>query len=199
MVLATALGVRFSDGVVLAADRRVSYGSFILSKSAKKVLKLNNFTGLAMAGLPGDFQELSEVILYNISLYEMEIEKTVGPTSVAKLASVVLYQSRFTRPVYAEILVGGVDPDGSPKLIVLDPAGGLLEENYAAVGTGAQLATGILERSYHAKLTEDEALILAEKAMRGAVERDSLSGDGVDLLIISKGGTREKFIPLRVG
>ena len=196
MVLATALGLKFKDGVVLAADRRVSYGTFILSKSARKVFLINDLVGISTAGLPGDFQELVDVVRFNLSMYELDLDKKATPTNVAKLLSLLLYQGRFRGIYYAELIVGGLEED-RPKLLVLDPAGGLLEEKYVAVGTGAQIATGILERNYKDDLDEEGALDLAEKAMREAISRDALSGDGIDLLIITKTGARSLYIPLR--
>ncbi len=196
MVLATALGVKYKEGVVLAADRRVAYGTFILSKAARKVFSINDKVGISTAGLPGDFQELVDAIKYNIFMYEMDAEKKASPTNVAKLLSLLLYQGRFRGIYYAELIVGGIE-GGVPKIYVLDPAGGLLEEDYVAVGTGAQVATGILERWYKRDMDKAEAEDLAVKAMKEAIERDALSGDGIDLLIIDKSGKEEKYVPLR--
>jgi len=196
LVLATALGLKFKDGVVLAADRRVSYGTFILSKSARKVFLINDLVGISTAGLPGDFQELVDVVRFNLSMYELDLDKKATPTNVAKLLSLLLYQGRFRGIYYAELIVGGLEED-KPRLLVLDSAGGLLEEKYVAVGTGAQIATGILERNYKDDLNEEGALDLAEKAMREAISRDALSGDGIDLLIITKTGARSLYIPLK--
>lgn len=196
MVLATALGLRFDGGVVLAADRRVSYNGFILSKSARKVFLINERVGVSTAGLPGDFQELVDVLKYNITMYELENEKAATPTNVAKLLSILLYQGRFSGIYYAELVVGGIDNSG-PKIFVLDPAGGLMEENFSAVGSGAQIATGILERFFKEGMSEKDAVELAERAMREAISRDALSGDGIDLLIITSKGSRMEFIPVR--
>ncbi len=196
MVLATALGLKFKGGVVLAADRRVSYGTFVLSKSAKKVFLVNERVGISTAGLPGDFQELVDVVKFNMTLYELDLDRKASPTNVAKLLSLLLYQGRFRGIYYAELIVGGLE-NGEPKILVLDPAGGLMEEKFAAVGTGAQIATGILEREYEESLGEEEAISLAEKAMREAISRDALSGDGIDLLVITESGARQLYIPLR--
>ncbi|MEM0017468.1 MAG: proteasome subunit beta [Candidatus Korarchaeum sp.] len=196
MVLATALGLKFDKGVVLAADRRVSYSSFILSKSARKVFLINERVGISTAGLPGDFQELVDIARYNITMYELENDKVATPTNVARLLSILLYQGRFSGIYYAEIIVGGID-GGGPRVFVLDPAGGLMEENFAAVGTGAQIATGILERNFRDGMSEGEAVELAERSMREAISRDALSGDGIDILVITEGGSRLEFIPVR--
>lgn len=196
MVLATALGLKFDKGVVLAADRRVSYSSFILSKSARKVFLINERVGVSTAGLPGDFQELVDIAKYNITMYELENDRIATPINVAKLLSILLYQGRFSGIYYAELIVGGIDSEG-PRVFVLDPAGGLMEESFAAIGTGAQIATGILERNFREGMDERGAIELAERAMREAISRDALSGDGIDMLVITDRGSRLEFSPVR--
>ncbi|RLG46992.1 MAG: proteasome subunit beta [Thermoproteota archaeon] len=194
-LLATALGLKFAGGVVLAADRRVSYGGFIFSKSARKVFPVNSKVGVAFAGLPADFQSLYDSLIYNIRIFELDEMRSAVPKNVARLLSVLLYSGRLHRMMYAEVIVGGLSPSG-PEIITVDSAGGSLEEDYAAEGTGAPLAVGILEREYRKGMEREEALKLAERAMRAAIERDALSGDGIDLLVIDEKGVEEIFIPL---
>ncbi|HDM92814.1 MAG TPA: proteasome subunit beta [Candidatus Korarchaeota archaeon] len=195
-MLATALGLKFKNGVVLAADRRVSYGTFILSRSARKVFPVNDRVGVAFAGLPADFQELYDSLIYNIRIYELDERKKATPANVARLLSILLYSGRFSRFFLAEIVVGGLSPDG-PQIIAVDAAGGMLEDDFAAEGTGAQLATGILEREFRKDMEESEAVELAKRAMIAAIERDALSGDGIDLVVITEEGVREEFVPVR--
>ncbi len=198
MVLATAIGLVTREGVVLSADRRVSYGNgYILSKSVKKVFALNDVVGVASAGIPADFQTLVDSLIFNVRLYELETGRKARPSNIARILSIILYQRRIYFPYFAEMIIGGLEDD-VPKLFVLDPAGSSLEDKYAAVGSGARLAMGILERSYSPDLSKDEAIEVAKKAMRGAIERDALSGDGIDILFIGKEGKVEKFIPIKM-
>ena len=53
---ATTVGVVFNGGVILAAEKRVTYGYFIMSKGGKKVFKVTDRIGVACAGLVGDMQ-----------------------------------------------------------------------------------------------------------------------------------------------
>ena len=195
-MLATALGLKFKNGVVLAADRRVSYGTFVLSKAARKVLPVNDRVGVAFAGIPADMQELYDSLVYNVRIYEMDEGKKATPSNVARLLSILLYSGRSTRLFLAEVVVGGLSPEG-PKIIAVDAAGGMLEDDFAAEGTGAQLATGILEREFRKDMSESEAVELAKRAMIAAIERDAMSGDGIDILVVTEEGTKEEFVPLR--
>ena len=76
-------------------------------------------------------------------------------------------------------------------LYTLDPLGSVLPDEYAAVGTGAEMALGVLDPQFKQNMSEDEAVELAKKAVRSASMRDSASGDGLDIMIITKDGIRE--------
>ena len=56
------------------------------------------------------------------------------------------------------------------------------------MGTGAEMALGVLDADYKEGMTEDEAKNLAIKAIKSSIQRDSASGDGIDLLLISNNG-----------
>ena len=56
---ATTIGMVCSDGVILASEKRVSYGYLIVSKGGKKVFKLTENIGAACAGLVSDMQILT--------------------------------------------------------------------------------------------------------------------------------------------
>ena len=196
---ATTVGVRVRNGVVLGSEKRVSYGGFILSKAGKKVYKLTDRIGIAFAGLFADMQMLAKILAAEISYYEVTLEKPMRVSAAAKLLSNILYANKLI-PFITEVLVGGVDDTG-PHLYVLDPVGSLIEDDYAALGSGAPIAIGVLEAEYRSDMSVDEAERLVEKAIRVAMERDAISGDGIDILVIeAKNGrveAREKSILVR--
>ncbi len=66
---ATTVGVVCSDGVILASEKRVSYGSFVMSRSGKKVFKITNNIGAACAGLVSDMQILIREVGAYANLY----------------------------------------------------------------------------------------------------------------------------------
>ena len=69
--------------------------------------------------------------------------------------------------------------------------GSVLPDEYAAVGTGAEMALGVLDPQFKENMSEKDATDLAVKAVRSATMRDSFSGDGVDVLIVNKDGMKE--------
>jgi proteasome beta subunit len=118
----------------------------------------------------------------------MELKREVPPNSVAKMMSNMMYERRYF-PLLTQVIVGGVVD--KPILYTLDPLGSVLPDEYAAVGTGAEMALGVLDPQFKQNMSKDEAVDLAKKAVRSASLRDSASGDGLDIMIITKDGIQE--------
>lgn len=193
---ATAVGIKVDEGVVLAAEKRVSYGFYTLSTSGKKAFIIDDKLAIASAGIIADMQTLAKILKLNAKAYELETRKKPTVHAMAKLLSVVMFSRRFM-PFYAEVLVGGFDEEG-PHLIVMDPLGSLIEDNYAALGTGAKVAIAILDANYRKDMPLEEAKRLAVNALKAAIERDPVSGGGVDIVTIDKNGAREEGIKLQL-
>ena len=186
---ATVVGVTYKDGLVLGAERRVTLGGFIVSKTAKKTFQVTDSVGAACAGMIGDMQILIKELKSYVKLRELELRRPLPANSVAKLLSVMMFERRFA-PFITQVMIGGM---GSKPLIwILDPLGSLIPDDYAAVGSGAEIAIGLIENGYSEDLSEDDAKNLAVRAIRSAIKRDVSSGDGVDLLFASKSGIREE-------
>ena len=189
---ATTIGLVFDGGVILAAEKRVTYGSMIMSKTGKKVFKISNSVGVACAGLVSDMQILAREIEAQAKLFTYDAKRPMPTKAAAKLTSNVLFSRRMA-PLITQTIVGGMDYD-EPAIYVLDVLGSLLPETYAAVGSGASMATGVLEQGYKENLSLKEAKELVIKSLKSAVRRDTMSGDGVDLIIITKDGTQEESL-----
>jgi proteasome beta subunit len=187
---ATTVGVVFKDGVVLAAEKRVTYGYFVMSKGGKKVFKVTDSIGVACAGLIGDMQILAKEMEAQATLYSMDVGRNISVRSAAKLMANVLFNRRYA-PLITQTIVGGLDGE-VPSLFVLDVLGSLIPDKYAVVGSGTEIAIGVIEEGYRENLSAQEAKELVTRAIKSAISRDSMSGDGIDFLIITKEGIAEE-------
>jgi proteasome beta subunit len=185
---ATAVGITFNEGVVFASERRIAYGNFVVSKTTKKTFVITPHVGAACAGLVADMQILSLQIAALAKIRRMEIKRDVPPNTVAKMMSNMMYERRFF-PLLTQVIVGGLVD--KPIIYTLDPLGSVLPDDYAAVGTGAEMALGVLDPQYKKDLTEAQAVDLAVKSVRAAIMRDSASGDNIDVLVMNKDGAKE--------
>ncbi|MEM0381263.1 MAG: proteasome subunit beta [Nitrososphaerota archaeon] len=183
---ATTVGIKGADGVVLASEKRLSYGNFVVSKNARKVFQLTKNAGAACAGLVSDMQGLIREAKALINIYMLEQGRLPSVNTVAKVLSTYLFGNRFF-PYFTETVVGGVDSTGA-HIYVLDPLGSMIEDDYTAVGSGAEIAAGVLETWFKPGLSSDEITELAIKAVKAGATRDAASGNGIDILVIGRSG-----------
>jgi proteasome beta subunit len=187
---ATVVGITYNGGVVLGAERRVTLGGFVVSKTGKKTFRVTDRVGAACAGMIGDMQILIKELQSYVKIRELEIRRSLNPNSVAKLLSVIMFERRYA-PMITQVMLGGYD-SAKPSIYVLDPLGSVIPDDYAAVGSGAEIAIGVIENAFEEGMDEAKAKELALKAIRAAIKRDVSSGDGVDLIYVSKEGLREE-------
>lgn len=188
---ATAVGLTFSNGVILAAEKRVSYGNFVINKHTRKIFSVTDSVGAACAGMIADMQVLVRQVEALAKIRRLETRRNVAPNSIAKLMSVIMFERRFF-PLLTQVIVGGVNTKS--QIYTLDPLGSVLPDDYAAVGTGAEMALGVLDSEYKSSLTAEQSKELVLKAIRSSIQRDSASGDGIDLLVITKGGQAQESL-----
>ena len=186
---ATAVGITYDNGVLLASERRVSYGNFVVNKNTKKTFAVTDHVGAACAGMVADMQVLVRQVSALSKIRRLETRRDVQPNSIAKLMSVIMFERRYF-PLLTQVIVGGITTN-KPEIYTLDPLGSVLPDRYAAVGTGAEMALGVMDADYSDTLDEEKATALALRAIRSSIQRDSASGDGIDLLIINKDGNKE--------
>jgi proteasome beta subunit len=189
---ATTIGLVCSDGVILASEKRVSYGYMVMSRVGKKVFRLTDRIGAACAGLVSDMQILVREVGAYANLFRMDTGRPMPVRSAAKVMSNLLFGRRLV-PLITQTIVAGMDDEG-PSLYVLDILGSVIPDKYAAVGSGAEIAVGILEQEYKDGISTSEAKDLVIRAIKSAISRDVMSGDGVDLMIITKDGMKEESI-----
>jgi proteasome beta subunit len=187
---ATTIGLVCSEGVILASEKRVSYGYMVMSHVGKKVFKVAERIGAACAGLVSDMQMLIREVEAYANLFRLDANRPITVKSTAKLMSSLLFARRLY-PLITQTIVGGVDDEGS-SIYVLDVLGSVIPDKYAAVGSGAEIAYGLLEEGYKENMSMDDAKDLIIRAMKSAISRDVMSGDGIDFLIITKEGMAQE-------
>jgi len=187
---ATTVGVTCPEGVILASEKRVSYGYLVMSRSMKKVFKLTDRIGAACAGLVADMQVLARQVTAYANLFRLEYNRPISVKATAKIMSNLLFDRRLM-PLITQTIIGGIDDEG-PSIYALDILGSLIPDKFTVAGSGAEIAVGILEEEYRDDMTIDETKDLIERAIKSAVSRDIMSGDGIDYLIITESGTREE-------
>ncbi|WP_458745763.1 Ntn hydrolase family protein [Candidatus Nitrosocosmicus sp. T] len=192
--MTTIIGIKTTEGVVLASDKRASKGFFIGSKIVQKISKIDNTLAIAIAGQLSDAEHLIKVTAAERKLIELRRGFPLSVKESSRLIANLAYSGmKNYQPYYVELLVAGVDASGS-HVNVADMSGAITNEDYAASGSGAPIAYGVLESLYRLDITNDEAKEIAKKAVSAAMERDPGSGNGIDVLVIPKLVTADQVI-----
>jgi len=181
----TTVGIATDHGVVVATDRRASLGGrFVSNKSVQKVEQIHPTAVMTLVGSVGGAQSFTRTLRAESDLYEMRHGE---PTSIHALATLA---GNFVRggPWFAiNPIVAGVDAEGS-HVYSVDPAGGVMADDYTVTGSGMQLAYGTIEGQYDRSMSIDAARDLAIRAVAAASERDTGSGNGVVVATVTDEG-----------
>ncbi|MBX0286214.1 archaeal proteasome endopeptidase complex subunit beta [Halomicroarcula sp. F28] len=181
----TTVGISTEDGVVIATDRRASLGGrFVSNKSVTKVEQIHPTAAMTLVGSVGGAQSFIRSLRSEANLYEVRRDEPLSIHALATLAG------NFARggPFFAiNPIIGGVDEEGS-HIYSVDPAGGVLQDEYTVTGSGTMVATGTIEGNYDPEMSIEEARGLAIRAVQAAAERDTGSGNGIVLAEITDEG-----------
>ncbi|MBU0470490.1 MAG: proteasome subunit beta [Nanoarchaeota archaeon] len=184
----TTVGIVCKDGIILAADMRATAGNMIVDKKAEKVHIITDDFALTIAGGVSDAQLLIKLIRAELKLKEVRTYKRPTAKEAANLLGGLLYSNirRMSMlPGIVHFLFAGKDVYGL-HLYDLFPDGSVTKvRDFISSGSGSVFAYGVLETQYHPDITTNEAIELAVKAVNTALQRDSASGNGIDIVVIN--------------
>lgn len=210
----SVLGLKFADGVVIAADNLASYGSLARFTDVKRLRKFNSNAVVGFGGDVSDMQYLDRLLLSlqigqeyqipssTISSTSSSAAPTSGSDSQAKTQlsaknlhtylSKVMYKRRSDfNPLWNAMLVAGLDDKGVPFLASTDLLGTTFSSPTLATGFGAHLAIPILRKHVPdekaaEKLSRDDAVKLIKECMKVLFYRDARSSDNYSIAVVSQ-------------
>src|SRR6056297_1792960 len=179
-----SVGLRTSDGVVLAANRRVS-SPLMERSSVEKIHKADDHVGIASAGHVADARQLIDFARRDAQINRVRYDEPIAVETLTK--DITDHIQQYTqvggaRPFGVALLVGGVD-DGEPRLFETDPSGTPYEWKATAVGGGREDAQAYLEENYDPEMDLDAGIGLALEAIGEATD-DGLDAEGVEMTTI---------------
>lgn len=179
------VGVRSKEGVVLAA-MEPKLSKLAAPSNSKKIFKIDDHVGVAIAGLSPD----ARVLIRQARLYSQSNRMTYDePVDVEDLTSGVgdllqrYTQNAGVRPFGVSLLFGGVD-EFRVSLISTDPSGSYRGYKATSMGRNSEKAKKILADHYRDEITLDEAVGLAIDALKEAADEE-LSASGMNIAVIS--------------
>ncbi len=180
----TIVAAAFTNGVVMAGDRRATMGNIIAQRDIEKVFTADEYTIIGIAGVAGIAIEL--VRLFQVEL--QHYEKVEGlPLSLDGKANRLgaLVRSNLSQAMAGlaviPMLAGWDLQRQQGRIFSYDATGGRYEETgFHAIGSGAAFARGSLKKTHRPELGEEEAIAAAIRSLYDAADDDSATG-GPDL------------------
>lgn len=187
----TTIAIKCKDGIVLAADKRATAGNFIANKAVDKIFEVADGMAITTAGTVSDVQLLLKLIKAELRLKKLRTGRLPNVKEAANLLSGMVYSNirkMSMIPGISHFIFAGYDNTGF-HVYDIYPDGSLAElEDFVATGSGSVFAYGVLETLYKDTIGTEDAKELAIKSVNAALVRDSASGNGIDIAIITPKG-----------
>lgn len=145
-----------------------------------------------------DIITLEQMFRFKLELYSMRENRVIKPSTFANLVSTTLYSKRFA-PYFCEPVIAGLNKDNKPFICSADLLGCLcFTDDFAVAGTCAESLLGTCETFYKPNLGPDELFETVSQSLLAALDRDSISGWGAVVHIITKDGVITKELDGRM-
>lgn len=192
----TAIGLVCSDGVLFVADKRI-VDKLVIPESVEKIFQIDDHIGATASGILSDARVLIERAQMKAQQNRVTYDSPIDTVSIVKdICSLkqICTQSGGLRPFGVSIILGGIDLDGTPKLYETDPTGIFFQFKATVIGEGEPEIEEFFYKEYSSKLTVEEGLKLALKALVNAVDKN-IGVERIDAAYIN--ATEKKFTTIK--
>jgi len=188
---ASVVGIKYKDGVMLAADTLASYGSLARFADVKRIVPVGKFTLVGGSGDYSDFQYIVKALDELTTSDEIEDDGSLlSPHSFHSYLNRVMYGRRNKMdPLYNQLVVGGFR-DGKSFLGFVDLRGVSYESDVIATGFGEHLAIPLLRKYWKPDLSFQEAKDLLDTCLRVLYYRDARALNRVRLATVTAEGPK---------
>jgi proteasome beta subunit len=183
----TILAFKYSDGVLVAGDRRATAGNMVMYDRTDKVLEIDRHSVMAIAGVPATAYEMARILEHSFKYYRrtqlQELSFEGKLRALSKLLKENVAAALAGTGAVAPIFAGYDAGEEAAKIYFYDILGAEFEAvEYAVSGSGSSTIRGILhylntwgEQPLSA-VPEEQALIHALRLLTSAAEFDSATG-----------------------
>lgn len=191
----SVLGIKFKDGIILAADNLGSYGSLLRFNNIERLIKVGKETIVGISGDISDLQQIERILSEletNEEIYDTDSGHNLRAPHVHEYLSRVLYNRRNKmNPLWNAVVVGGFNDDSTPFLKYVDLLGVTYGASTISTGFGGHLAIPLLRQLIpsdpeYVNVTEAQAREAIENSLRVLYYRDARASDKYSLVTIKK-------------
>ncbi len=194
----SVIGMRYKNGLIIACDTRINYGSLAKFQNIDdRVQQINANTIMASSGEYSDFQEVTRTLKEASTQDYLEGKSYMGPKEfTAYLSSMHYYRRNKANPFWNSTVMGGINWDGQPVLYGLDQFGTLLSANYMMNGFAQYFCNSIIAPEYPSNpddMSLDQAMALVRKCFEVLFYRDCGAGNRIKFGIMDNSTGEVKY------
>lgn len=189
----SVVGIKFKDGVIIAADTQASYGSLRRFIDQQRIFKVGEETLVGIGGDISDLQTIQDQLesLEIEEAYDDPAQKLKAPNVHSYLQRVLYGRRSKLDPFWNAILVAGLK-EGEPYLAFIDLLGTTYTAPTLATGFGNYLAIPLLRKVVDKEgdeknVSEEQARSAIAEAMKVLFHRDGRALDKYTLAVVKKG------------
>jgi 20S proteasome subunit alpha 3 len=180
----TALGILATDGIVLAAEKKVTSKLLEQTHSSEKIYVLNDNMAAAVAGITSD----ANILINNARLAAQRHFVTYGePIPCEQLAQNICdLKQGYTqygglRPFGVSFLYAGWDSHYGFQLYHSDPSGNYFGWKAHCIGANNAAAQSMLKQEYKEEMVLTDVVALAMKVLGKTMESTTLTPDKLEV------------------
>eukprot|EP00727_Mastigamoeba_balamuthi_P010320 m51a1_g5910 putative cg11981-pa (208) ;mRNA; r:9969-10685 len=194
----TVLAMAGEGCVAIASDLRFGVSRATVSAGTfPKLARVTPRCYVGCSGLATDVQTLLARLKAKATLYELSEEREITPAALSSALGALLYEHRFG-PYFTEPIVAGIDPQGKPYLAGMDLIGApVFAQDFVAAGTGIEGLCGTCESLWRPALNPEQLFEVTAQCILSALDRDSLSGWGAVVHVLTPETVTTRYLKTR--
>lgn len=175
----SVIGVKYNNGVIIAADNLVSYGKMARFQNVDRVFKINEQVIIGVGGDYADFQfikrHIDQLIINDESIGD---KNKLKPKSLFTYLTRVFYNRRCKmQPLWLDVIVGGME-NNEPFLGHVNVRGKAYVSNCVGTGFGNHLSIPLFREVLevpNANISQAKAEEVVKKCMEVLYYRDCVA------------------------
>jgi len=184
-----AVGVLSEEGIVLAAEKKITSKLLEVSKTSEKMYVIDKHAACAVAGITADANILINQARITAQRYFYTYQEPIPMEHLVQL--ICNTKQGYTqfgglRPFGTSFLFAGWDVHYGFQLYQSDPSGNYGGWKATAIGANSTAAQSILKSDYKEGMTLKDALNLAVKVLSKTMDSTTLTTDRLELSTVVK-------------
>ena len=156
---ATSLGIKATNGVVLATEKKMP-STLVDETSISKIQLLTDEFGITYSGMGPDFRVLTRMARKDTQVYYRTYQESIPCSQLVRETATTMQeftQQGGVRPFGVSLLMAGYDANG-PQLYQVDPSGSYFGWKASAIGKNMINAKTFLETRYSEDMELEDAI-----------------------------------------